>query len=64
MTNSRFYKIWRGEEVYMVEWYQPVSDSMIPNLSIPESRLPNIDQAEKSNEQSSVFSTHQINKVG
>ncbi|CAJ0844516.1 12720_t:CDS:1 [Entrophospora sp. SA101] len=57
MTNSHFYKIWRGEEVHMVEWHQPISDesktrssdsSMIPldwNLSIPESRLPNIDQA-------------------
>ena len=57
MTNSRFYKIWRGEEVHMVEWYQPISDesktrssasSMLPldqNLSIPESHLPNIDQA-------------------
>src|SRR5437879_13699708 len=47
MTNSRFYKIWRGEEVHMVEWHQPISDSMIPpdqNLSIPESHLPNIDQ--------------------
>ena len=47
MTNSRFYKIWRGEEVYMVEWHQPISDSMVPldqNLSIPESHLPNIDQ--------------------
>ncbi|CAJ0844823.1 5751_t:CDS:1 [Entrophospora sp. SA101] len=32
----------------MIEWYQPISDLTIPpdrNLSIPESRLPNIDQA-------------------
>ncbi|CAJ0643488.1 16496_t:CDS:1 [Entrophospora sp. SA101] len=48
MTNDRFYRIWRGQEVSMIEWYQPISDLTIPpdrNLSIPESRLPNIDQA-------------------
>ncbi|CAG8848617.1 7058_t:CDS:1, partial [Gigaspora margarita] len=56
------------EEVRMVEWYQPVSDSLVSlnqNLSIPESHLPNIDQAgiaKNSNEQSLVFPVHQINK--
>ncbi|CAJ0642839.1 4873_t:CDS:2 [Entrophospora sp. SA101] len=49
MTNDRFYRIWRGQE----------------DLSIPESHLPNIDQAniaENSNGQTSAFETHQINK--
>jgi hypothetical protein len=77
MTNDRFYRIWRGQEVGMVEWYQPVSDesktrsstsSVAPqnqDLSIPESHLPDIDQAsmvENSNGQTSAFETHQINK--
>ncbi|CAJ0868324.1 6213_t:CDS:1, partial [Entrophospora sp. SA101] len=77
MTNDRFYRIWRGQEVSMIEWYQPISDesktrssasSIAPlnqDLSIPESHLPNIDQAniaENSNGQTSAFETHQINK--
>src|SRR6185369_1757304 len=68
MTNDRFYRIWRGQEVSMIEWYQPISDSITPlnqDLSIPESHLPNIDQAniaENSNGQTSAFETHQINK--
>ncbi|CAG8624945.1 5239_t:CDS:1 [Paraglomus brasilianum] len=68
MTNNRFYRIWRGQEVSMIEWYQPISDSIAPlnqDLSIPESHLPNIGQvniAENSNRQTSAFETHQINK--
>ncbi|RIB03710.1 hypothetical protein C2G38_2224294 [Gigaspora rosea] len=49
MTNNRFYKIWRGQEVSMIEWYQPISESItlpsqdlpIPEL-LPESCLPSI----------------------
>ncbi|CAG8815541.1 28895_t:CDS:2, partial [Racocetra persica] len=60
--------IWRGQEVSMIEWYQPISDSIAPlnqDLSIPKSHLPNIGQvniAENSNGQTSAFETHQINK--
>lgn len=84
MTNSRFYKIWRGEEVRMVKWHQPISDesktqhladsrqssassmaSISQDLSISESCLPDINQvniAKKSNKQSSVLLTQQINE--
>ncbi|CAG8755107.1 1605_t:CDS:1, partial [Dentiscutata erythropus] len=77
MTNDRFYRIWRRQEVGMIEWYRPVSNesktrssassiaSLNQNLSIPKSHLPNIDQAsivENSNGQTSAFETHQINK--
>ncbi|CAG8651856.1 4241_t:CDS:2, partial [Diversispora eburnea] len=68
MTYDRFYRIWRGQEVGMVEWYQLVSDPVAPqnqDLSIPESYLPDINQAsmvENSNGQTSVFETYQINK--
>ncbi|CAG8632113.1 3684_t:CDS:2, partial [Diversispora eburnea] len=40
MTNNCFYKIWRGQEVCMIEWHQPIPDTMVvsnQNLSILES---------------------------
>ncbi|CAG8644955.1 7356_t:CDS:2, partial [Diversispora eburnea] len=40
MTNNRFYKIWRGQEVCMVEWHQLIPDTMVvsnQNISISES---------------------------
>ncbi|CAG8655596.1 7283_t:CDS:1 [Paraglomus brasilianum] len=76
MTNNRFYKIWRGQEDSMVEWHQPISNSMVSisqDLSIPESHLPDVNQVNiaknsssfevaSSNKQSSALLTHQIDE--
>ncbi|CAJ0844817.1 5749_t:CDS:2, partial [Entrophospora sp. SA101] len=77
LQSSSKLREYNRQEVSMIEWYQPISDesktrssasSIAPlnqDLSIPESHLPNIDQAniaENSNGQTSAFETHQINK--
>lgn len=76
MTNNRFYKIWRGQEDSMIEWHQPISNSMVSirqDLSIPKSHLPDVNQVNiaknsssfevaSSNKQSSVLLTHQIDE--
>ncbi|CAG8772882.1 1353_t:CDS:1, partial [Acaulospora morrowiae] len=76
MTNNCFYKIWREQEDSIVEWHQPISNSMVSirqDLSILESHLPDINQVNiaknsssfkvaSSNKQNSILLTHQIDE--
>ncbi|CAG8717128.1 8473_t:CDS:1 [Acaulospora morrowiae] len=68
MTNNRFYKIWRGQEVSMIEWYQPISESITPSsqdlpiLKLPsESCSPSIDHTSSTGETSITENSNQIN---
>ncbi|CAG8654158.1 17164_t:CDS:2, partial [Cetraspora pellucida] len=68
MTNNCFYKIWRGQEVSMVEWYQPVSESItslrqdLPISELPSKLcLPSIDHTSSTEETSITGNSNQIN---
>ncbi|CAG8591773.1 6168_t:CDS:1 [Acaulospora morrowiae] len=68
MTNNCFYKIWREQEVSMIEWYQPISESItppsqdLPILELPsESCLPSIDHTSFTEETSITENSNQIN---
>ncbi|RIB10032.1 hypothetical protein C2G38_2207220 [Gigaspora rosea] len=69
MANDRFYRIWRGQEVSMIEWYQPISESITPpSQDLPiselssESRSPSIGYTSSTDRSSITGNSNQINK--